>query len=387
MSVFQDFLISLRDYRRYPELLKNGKRRVFAFAALLIFLFWVMTVAVPYAVFQMKTGGIEPIIREYVPEFTLSGGKLDVPGGYHFSSRTLYVDVNTAPGHLLDPEDRQIRTRMALSDAVILADSEKVIYGAGAAGTAASSGARIQYFSAFGDMTFTKADLLSEAPRIEYMYRLFGGMLYFFHLAMFFAGCLVIAIFGNIFSGFTRTPVTFGEVYQLSVYTRSLPLLVKGVLAMAGLVPAELPALSLLFSLFVLSRVFKHIDRERASAGAEKTVTFDFDEFRRQMELRGAELPQENGPDPGDAEAPRQESGEAEPAQQETSAVKEAEKPARKPDLLLPPVSEKTDLRPSNGWSFGTFQEALPEQKAQSEEAQQPEEVLQSEKAPDEEQE
>ena len=38
MSVFQDFLISLRDYRRYPELLKNGKRRVFAFAALLIFL-------------------------------------------------------------------------------------------------------------------------------------------------------------------------------------------------------------------------------------------------------------------------------------------------------------------------------------------------------------
>ena len=33
MSVFQDFLISLRDYRRYPELLKNGKRRVFAFAA------------------------------------------------------------------------------------------------------------------------------------------------------------------------------------------------------------------------------------------------------------------------------------------------------------------------------------------------------------------
>ena len=116
-------------------------------------------------------------------------------------------------------------------------------------------------------------------------------------------------------------------------------------------------------------------------------MTFDFDEFRRQMELRGAELPQENGPDPGDAEAPRQESGEAEPAQQETSAVKEAEKPARKPDLLLPPVSEKTDLRPSNGWSFGTFQEALPEQKAQSEEAQQPEEVLQSEKAPDEEQE
>ena len=380
MSVFQDFLISLRDYRRYPELLKNGKRRVFAFAALLIFLFWVMTVAVPYAAFQMKTGGIAPLIQEYVPEFTLSGGKLDVPGGYHFSSRTLYVDVNTAPGHLLDPEDRQIRTRMALSDAVILADSEKVIYGAGAAGTAASSGARMQYFSAFGDMTFTKADLLSEAPRIEYMYRLFGGMLYFFHLAMFFAGCLVIAIFGNIFSGFTRTPVTFGEVYQLSVYTRSLPLLVKGVLAMAGLVPAELPALSLLFSLFVLSRVFKHIDRDRASAGAEETETFDFDEFRRQMKLRGAELPREDGAEPEDHEAARQGAAGTEAARQEPS-VKETADPVRKPDLLLPPASDKKDIRPSDGWSFGTFSDVPPEQEPETEEAQQPEE------APDEEQE
>ena len=384
MSVFQDFLISLRDYRRYPELLKNGKRRVFAFASLLIFLFWVMTVAVPYTVFQMKTGGIEPLIREYVPEFTLSGGKLDVPGGYHFSSRSLYVDVNTAPGHLLDPEDRQIRTRMALSDAVILADSEKVIYGAGAAGTAASSGARIQYFSAFGDMTFTKADLLSEAPRIEYMYRLFGGMLYFFHLAMFFAGCLVIAIFGNIFSGFTRTPVTFGEVYQLSVYTRSLPLLVKGVLAMAGMVPAELPALSLLFSLFVLSRVFKHIDRERASAGAEETVTFDFDEFRRQMKMRGAELPREDCSEPGETETARQGSGDAEAPRQEPSA-KEAAEPVRKPDLLLSPASDRKDIRPSDGWSFGTFSDTIsdtqPEQEPETEEAKHPEE------APDEEQE
>ena len=367
MGVFQDFLISLRDYRRYPELLKNGKRRVFAFAALLIFLFWVMTVAVPYTVFQMKTGGIEPLIREYVPEFTLSGGKLDVPGGYHFSSRSLYVDVNTAPGHLLDPEDRQIRTRMALSDAVILADSEKVIYGAGAAGTAASSGARIQYFSAFGDMTFTKADLLSEAPRIEHMYRLFGGMLYFFHLAMFFAGCLVIAIFGNIFSGFTRTPVTFGQVYQLSVYTRSLPLLVKGILAMAGLVPAELPALSLLFSLFVLSRVFKHIDRKRASAGAEEAVTFDFDELRRQMELRGAELPREDSPEPGENEPARQGSGEAGAPRQE-SAAKETEEPVRKPDLLLPPASDKKDIRPSDGWSFGTFSDVLPEHEPEKDE-------------------
>ena len=80
MSVFQDFLISLRDYRRYPELLKNGKRRVFAFASLLIFLFWVMTVAVPYTVFQMKTRSKFRTLRFPAGSLTRPAGIISAAG-------------------------------------------------------------------------------------------------------------------------------------------------------------------------------------------------------------------------------------------------------------------------------------------------------------------
>ena len=61
--------------------------------------------------------------------------------------------------------------------------------------------------------------------------------------------------------------------------------------------------------------------------------------------------------------------------------MKETADPVRKPDLLLPPASDKKDIRPSDGWSFGTFSDVPPEQEPETEEAQQPEE------APDEEQE
>jgi hypothetical protein len=98
------------------------------------------------------------------------------------------------------------------------------------------------------------------------------------------------------------------------------------------------------------------------------------------MELRGAELPREDGAETGVNEPAQQETGEAEAARQETAA-KEAEGPVRKPDLLLPPASDKKDIRPSDGWSFGTFSDVPPEQVTETEEAQQPEE------APDEEQE
>ena len=348
--MLQDFLISLTSYRRYPELLKNSRRRVIAFGALLVFIFWLMTAAFPYAVFQARTGGIAAVIQQYVPEFTLRDGKLDVPGGYQFKSGTLYVNVNTDPGVILDPSDREIRTRMAMSDAVVLADSEKLIYGAGAAGTFASSGPRVQYFSTFGDISFTKADLIGAAPQLESMYRFFAGMLYFVHLAMFFTGCAVIAGFGQIFAGFASTRLSYGDIYRLTVYTRSAPLLLKGVLALMGLVPAELPALSLLYSLFVLSRAFRYISMENVpwdaadhapgndAGNAPEDRGFRFEELRAEMERRGIAP---GGSGSGDAAA---------------------EEAAHSADLLLPKASEKKDICPNDGWSFGKNVEAPEDQ-------------------------
>lgn len=379
--MLQDFLISLASYRRYPELLKNSRRRVIAFGALLVFVFWLMTAAFPYAVFQARTGGIAAVIQQYVPEFTLKDGKLDVPGGYQFKSGTLYVNVNTEPGVILDPSDREIRTRMAMSDAVVLADSEKLIYGAGAAGTFASSGPRVQYFSTFGDISFTKADLIGAAPQLESMYRFFAGMLYFVHLGMFFAGCAVIAGFGQIFAGFARTRLSYGDIYRLSVYTRSAPLLLKGVLALMGLVPAELPALSLLYSLFVLSRAFRYVSMENvpgdaggnmagnvpdnASGNAPQGRGFSFEELRAEMERRGIGpgsgdgAPEETADSPDSLREGAKEPGERGQAgaNEGTGQAGEHMKPAREPDLLLPKTSEKKDIRPSDSWSFGNSAE------------------------------
>ena len=107
-------------------------------------------------------------------------------------------------------------------------------------------------------------------------------------------------------------------------------------------------------------------------------MTFDFDEFRRQMKMRGAELPREDGAEPEDHEAARQGAAGTEAARQEPS-VKETADPVRKPDLLLPPASDKKDIRPSDGWSFGTFSDVPQEQQAQSEETRQPEEAAEEE--------
>ncbi len=371
MNLVQDFLISVREYRNYPKLLKNRPRRVFAFGALLMLVFWCMTALIPYAAFRARTGGLEKIVQENVPEFTLENGKLDVPAGFRFNNGSVYADVNTESGHVLDPDDPRIRTQFALHDAVFLADSEKLIYGASAAGTPATSGSRILKFSDFGEIRFTKADLLAEVPELERMFFTAVISWYFIHLAAFFLGCLVIAFFGQIFAGITRTRISFGEIYQLSIYTRSVPILLKGILTLSGLMFAEFPAMSFLYSLFVLSRVYKHLDQ--AASAAERPAQFDFDELRRQIELRQEQTAE--GPEavqgPGSVQGP--EAGQGPEAVQRPESVQEPETEGqpqaaeelrsdaagtkKQPDLILPPPSSNADIRPSDGWSFGTREE------------------------------
>ena len=78
---------------------------------------------------------------------------------------------------------------------------------------------------------------------------------------------------------------------------------------------------------------------------------------------------------------PSEQHEEAQEAPRQEPSVKEAAEPARKPDLLLAPASDKKDIRPSDGWSFGTFSGTVSDTQPEAEEAKHPEE------APDEEQE
>ena len=76
MGILNDLRIALFDFRSYPKLLKNPKKRVFAFIVLVTGIFWLMTSVVPAAAFFARTGGFTRLVETYVPEFTLKDGKL-----------------------------------------------------------------------------------------------------------------------------------------------------------------------------------------------------------------------------------------------------------------------------------------------------------------------
>ena len=414
MGIFNDLRIALFDFRGYPKLLEKGKKHAIAFGVLIVTIFWIMVSVVPVVTFFVRTGGFSKIVETYVPEFTLQNGTLQAEQSYHFANGMMYIDVNTDPSNVLDPSSQKLRTILSLNDTVFVADSKRAIFKV----TPIDGANRAQMieFSSLEGMTITKDYLRQLAPVMNVMECIMCVVFFFVHLAGYFIYSWIIAFAGRIFARFFRMNLSTKEVFPLAVYARAFPVLVEGVFFLTGLIIAETAAVGMLYSMFVLSRVFRYMAmsgeypgrsfeelRNRDAEYRNRDAGFrnpDAEYRNPDTEYRSSRRDEDRVPTPktpdgggvipvyrnqaespeytgnqdaddagtGSAESVSTESGSAEYGSAESgSGVKTeaVQKTPRSPEEPGKPVYQpdhtevrealvKEDLKPSDGWSFGS---------------------------------
>ena len=414
MGIFNDLRIALFDFRGYPKLLEKGKKHAIAFGVLIVTIFWIMVSVVPVVTFFVRTGGFSKIVETYVPEFTLQNGTLQAEQSYHFANGMMYIDVNTDPSNVLDPSSQKLRTILSLNDTVFVADSKRAIFKV----TPIDGANRAQMieFSSLEGMTITKDYLRQLAPVMNVMECIMCVVFFFVHLAGYFIYSWIIAFAGRIFARFYRMNLSTKEVFPLAVYARAFPVLVEGVFFLTGLIIAETAAVGMLYSMFVLSRVFRYMAmsgeypgrsfeelRNRDAEYRNRDAGFrnpDAEYRNPDAEYRNSRRDEERVPTPktpdgggvipgyrNQAESPEYtgnqdaddagtgsaesvstesgstESGSAEPGTgRKTAAAEKTSVPAEEPGkpVYQPDHTEvrealvKEDLKPSDGWSFGS---------------------------------
>lgn len=346
MGIFNDLRIALFDFRGYPKLLEKGKKHAIAFGVLIVTIFWIMVSVVPVVTFFVRTGGFSKIVETYVPEFTLQNGTLQAEQSYHFANGMMYIDVNTDPSNVLDPSSQKLRTILSLNDTVFVADSKRAIFKV----TPIDGANRAQMieFSSLEGMTITKDYLRQLAPVMNVMECIMCVVFFFVHLAGYFIYSWIIAFAGRIFARFFRMNLSTKEVFPLAVYARAFPVLVEGVFFLTGLIIAETAAVGMLYSMFVLSRVFRYMAMSGEYPGRS------FEELRnRDAEYRNRDAGFRN-PD-AEYRNPDAEYRGSRRDEDRVPTPEEPGKPVYQPDHTeVREALVKEDLKPSDGWSFGS---------------------------------
>ena len=408
--MIRDFFNSFWNVQAYPVFLARKKRQVIGFVLMLTLIFWGLTLLIPCGGFYLKSGGLRNYIQHTIPNFELSGGKLHLDAPFHLENATVYIDINTEEGHHLAFDSQDVKTRLALSDIVLLADADHMLYQTTARSGFQKMERKELAFSDLGDETFVRADILKAVPIIRTMIILILVLAYWILLAGFLIWALVVAGFGLLLARFLHVPMRYGKIYRLSIYTQSLPMLIGALIQTFGFILPEFTAVSLLYSLLILAKVFRFMrdsgnDRVGVRRGFDDSDTrrsfddsdirqggddsdirrgFVDSDIRRQEERNrgtfGQESPgpgfgsKEENEDSGEAGEKREaftepeNKGDRETGQESGTGTEQCHGLSASPGseqqkadgarrMILPKAHARSDLQPSEGWSFGTRQE------------------------------
>lgn len=229
MNIFKEMVLSIYSYKSYKEFLNNKKGKVFGFGLMLMLIYFIVTIAAPFIGNQIRSGNLAENIQKNVPDFELRDGFLQVDDVIEYDAGTTYVCIDTDPEYVFYDADEMKDYLYAYSNAILM-DSEKMIV---------KSNGQVQgvYFSSL-DFNFSKEMLLGLVPFFYIIVLVVYVFIYIWMTALFFFGVLFVALIGMVVASCMKYQLTFGQLYLLGIYSRTLPLVIK---AVVSFLPFDIP--------------------------------------------------------------------------------------------------------------------------------------------------
>lgn len=218
MNIFTEMALSVYSYGSYRQFLQNRKGKVFGFAATLMAIYFVVTLLIPSLVSIVSPNGIVRELVDSIPDFELKDGVLWVEDVIELDESGTYIYIDTDPDYVFYGAD-QMASQLYDYSSALLMDSEKMII---------KSNGDVQelYFSEL-NADFTRKDLSMLVPYLYVFYVLAMIFSYIWMAALFFFGVVFVALLGMAVASGLRYQLTYGQLYLLGIYSRTLPLIIK----------------------------------------------------------------------------------------------------------------------------------------------------------------
>lgn len=229
MNVFKEMALSIYHYESYSKFLKNKKGKVFGYGLLLMLIYVLVAYLIPGTIRMGTPDSMARSFRENVPNFELKNGTLWVDTVVDMEQSGTYIYIDTDPDYVLYDADELSGFLRGYRQAILM-DSEKMIV---------KSNGEVQqgYFSDLG-LEFSRDELEGIIPTLYVLYYIIMIFGYIWMTALFFFGVLFVALIGLIISSSMKCQLTFGQLYLMGIYSRTLPLMIK---ALVSFLPVQIP--------------------------------------------------------------------------------------------------------------------------------------------------
>lgn len=225
MSFPKQFLTALYRFGSYPELFKvKGIKTFFYTVITVVVATLLMTVAAIPG--YIKLGGIEGLAKKYIPDFTISNGKLKM-------DKKDYTDAAAGTRIYIDTSVKSAdKTKADGAAYAIIAGCEDMYVYNGVQGSTLK-------FSEIGDLS--SDDIQKSLAKKDVKASIISAVVFMYLIAQLFKALydiLLLTLIGNLINSFTsKLNIGFGQMMKLSAYARTLPFLLSLILPILTGIP------------------------------------------------------------------------------------------------------------------------------------------------------
>lgn len=229
MNVFREMALSVYSYGSYRQFLKNKKGKVFGFGVLLMVIYFAITMLLPSLIGPDSFLGWVNSLQEKIPDFQLKDGVLWVEDVVEIDTGTSYIYIDTSPEHTAYSSAEYTFAFFDYDNVLIVFSKNFIVK---------SDGKWQNSKFPMLEEDFGKEDVMDFIPWLYVIYAVFLVIAYVWMTAWFFFGVLFVALIGMIIVSSMNVRLTFGQLYLVGIYSRTLPLIIK---ALVSFLPFGIP--------------------------------------------------------------------------------------------------------------------------------------------------
>lgn len=226
MNIFSEMFYSCAGVKKYPEFIKNKAGKVFLYVMLVVLIY----TAIAQVRTIPETGEFITKARETLIEFSdfeLKSGKLWMEESFYLEEDGVLVMIESEYGsYIRDYYTSDWYEMLDAYDSVLIMDETTILL---------KSDGTIDVYDYPEDFVFTKETVYGWLDYIYPIVIVYIVLAYLFSVMGYFFTALLVAIAGMIICTFMKQNLTFGQVYILAIYAKTLPLLIKGIFKLVSL--------------------------------------------------------------------------------------------------------------------------------------------------------
>ena len=251
-NIFAELFLSCFSIKSYRSIIHNGFFKRTGYHLLTTVILFLISVVLPYSVFEAGIGGLQTAMEEVIPDFQIADGELYVSEPLFIEDEGLLFDIDTEKYFIFDGgvfyqynydiDDYEEYVIVTPVDQVLLADREKImVYNKGEYNEA--------YFSDFSE-SFDGINRDSVINFVKGFIPVMGGIIFIFMFIVIMWNAFVSTIIALIQNNSIGGRASFMELYNIGLYARTPANIIKAVLSVAGMtVGIKIPFMWLIYIL------------------------------------------------------------------------------------------------------------------------------------------